>query len=203
MDGVLADMDGALAREAEGLFGERQLPLSARQETRLWQHVALLENFWEGVDPLEPGVVPRLATLAADQEWEVIFLTKRPNTRGATAQIQTQRWLEANGFPRPSVYVVQGSRGAIAAALDLDVVVDDRVENCMDVVAASKARAILVWRTGTTQLPAAVNRLGIGVVPSVDECLRILGEWGTTPSTEPSALARLMRLLGLGEPALD
>ena len=74
----------------------------------------------------------------------------------------------------PSVYVVQGSRGRIAAALALDIVVDDRPENCLDVVVDSKARAILIWREDEKQLPAATRRLGIGVVKSVAECLDIL-----------------------------
>ena len=116
-----------------------------------------IENFWEGLDEIEPGVVQRLATLAIDRRWEMIFLTKRPETAGATAQVQSQRWLEAKGFTLPSVFVVQGSRGRIAAALGLDIVVDDRPENCLDVVADSKARAILVWRARDGQPPAIVQ----------------------------------------------
>jgi hypothetical protein len=56
------------------------------------------------------------------------------------------------GLRASSVYVVQGSRGLIAAALELDVVVDDRHENCYDVVVDSGARAILVWRGGRAVL---------------------------------------------------
>jgi len=100
----------------------------------------------------------------------VIFLTKRPASAGATAQVQTQRWLEARGFPLPSVYVVQRSRGRIADALGLDFVVDD-AENCLDVVLDSKARAILVWREDEKNLPPAARRLGIGVVKSVEDCI--------------------------------
>src|SRR6476661_5484879 len=76
----------------------------------------------------------------------------------------SQRWLESKGFSLPSVFVVQGSRGRIADALGLDIVVDDRPENCLDVVVDSKARAILVWREDESLLPAAARRLGIGVV---------------------------------------
>ena len=31
------------------------------QQRRLWQHVRSIENFWEGLEELEPGVVQRLA----------------------------------------------------------------------------------------------------------------------------------------------
>lgn len=178
-----------------------KLNMTGRQQRRLWHHVESIENFWGTLAELEPGVIPRLAALAAERRWEIIFLTKRPETAGATAQIQSQRWLESKGFPLPSVYVVQGSRGRIAAALDLDIVIDDRPENCLDVVVDSKARAILVWRDDEKQLPAAARRLGIGVVKSVSECLDILTEIDA-PSEERSGIVdRVMRLFKLKEPA--
>jgi len=247
LDGVLADMESELVRQAEILFGESmtrrleqrpdadpaakadasepptdagdsaqaaaepsadpvppliKLNMTSRQQRKLWRHVESIENFWGTLAELEPGVIQRLASIAAERRWEIIFLTKRPQSAGATAQIQTQRWLESKGFPLPSVFVVQGSRGRIAAALGLDIVVDDRPENCLDVVVDSKARAILVWREDPGQLPAAVRRIGIGVVASVDECLDILTQVDSPEAREqPTVMARVMRLLGLKEPA--
>jgi hypothetical protein len=177
-----------------------QLNMTSRQERRLWRHVEAIENFWEGLSELEPGVIRRLSALASERRWEIIFLTKRPETAGATAQVQTQRWLESKGFTLPSVFVVQRSRGRIAAALGLDVVVDDRPENCLDVVVDSKARAILVWRDEKSQPPAAAQRLGIGVVKSVADCLEILAQIDAAAQDEPGVMSRVMRLLGLKEP---
>jgi hypothetical protein len=219
LDGVLADMDGELARQAGALFGRAEsvsrsddkqpggvappinLKLSARRQHRLWQHVASIENFWVALHEIEPGAIARLAEIAAQRRWEVIFLTRRPESAGETAQRQTQRWLEAKGFPLPSVFVVQGSRGRIASALALDVVVDDRLENCLDVVADSKARAILVWRDAEEQLPDTAKRLGIGVVRSVSECLEILTDVDTPAADRAGVVARIMRALGLKEAA--
>jgi len=178
-----------------------QLNMTARQQRRLWQHVESIENFWEGLAELEPGVIQQLAGIAIDRRWEIIFLTKRPETVGATAQVQSQRWLESKGFTLPSVFVVQGSRGRIAASLGLDIVVDDRPENCLDVVVDSKARAILVWRADESQLPAAAQRLGIGVVKSVAHCLEILTQVDSATRDEPGVMTRVMRLLGLKERA--
>jgi hypothetical protein len=232
MDGVLADMDGALLRHAEALFGAdavramapvnttpalnpggrttagepnrppagdpaddapaSTLRLTDRQHRRLWQHVATIENFWESLQEIEPGSVARLGALAAERRWETIFLTKRPSSAGATAQIQTQRWLEANGFRMPSVFVVQGSRGRIAAALALDVVVDDRPENCLDVVVDSHARAVLVCRQHPQAIEAS-KRLGIGIARSVGECLNELAAIDAA-SHEPGVMERLKRL---------
>jgi hypothetical protein len=229
LDGVLADMDTALAREAEALFGDTfarttepvtsgsdsgtddsssvseetsppptRLRLSPRQQRRLWRHVARLENFWESLDEIEEGSITRLAALSLDRRWEVIFLTRRPETIGWTSQVQTQRWLEARGFQRPSVFVVQGSRGRIAAALALDFVIDDTPENCLDVVVDSKARAVLVWRQPEQQLPAAARRLGIGVVKNVGECLNALAEADAAANGQrPGVVGRVLELLGL------
>ena len=250
LDGVLADMEGELVRQAEDLFGEAmtrrllegpptanvdvrltadttgtaaidtdttnaadadgavendpgivKLQMTSRQTRRLWRHIETIENFWESLDENEPGAISKLAALVADRRWEVIFLTKRPRSAGWTAQVQSQRWLQSKGFALPSVFVVQGNRGLIAAALDLDFVVDDRPENCLDVVVDSKARAILVWRDDEKQLPAAARRLGIGVVKTVDECLNILSQVDVPGAEQSGIVDRVMRLLGLKEPA--
>lgn len=240
MDGVVADMDAELLRQAELLFGRPmtqrpgqraadpvtatppdtsspeqaaaeaapdnvppllRLNMTSRQQRKLWHHVESIDNFWQTLNETEPGIVARLAAIAADRRWEVIFLTKRPQSAGATAQLQSQRWLESKGFTLPSVYVVQGSRGRIAAALHLDIVVDDRPENCLDVVVDSKARAILIWRDDANQLPAAARRLGIGVVKTVGECLDILTHVDEKDRESPRVIDRVKRLLGFKEPA--
>jgi hypothetical protein len=201
-DAVLPEPDEATAAGAPEAMPEftppvPRLNMTPRQQRRLWHHIETIENFWEGLAELEPGVIRKLATLANDRRWEIIFLTKRPETLGATAQVQSQRWLESKGFTLPSVFVVQGSRGRIAASLDLDIVVDDRPENCLDVVVDSKARAVLVWRA--PQPPPAAQRVGIGVVRSVADCLDILIQADAATREEPGVMTRVMRLLGLKE----
>jgi len=145
--------------------------LSTRQQRQLWAHVQQIENFWMGLKEHEPGAVARLARAAAAHAWEVLFITTRPSSAGLTTQVQSQRWLEAHGFQYPSVYVVPGSRGRVAAALALDVVIDDRPENCLDVVAESEASSMLVWRDGPETVPSGAARLGIEVVFSVHDAL--------------------------------
>ena len=200
-DDVKADAAGTPDAAPDVAPSVAQRNMTSRQQRRLWHHVESIENFWEQLDELEPGVIQRLASLATDRRWEIIFLTKRPETAGSTAQVQTQRWLVSKGFALPSVFVVQGSRGRIAASLALDIVVDDRPENCLDVVVDSKARAILVWRADENQLPAAAQRLGIGVVKSVADCLEILTQVDSASREEPGVMTRVMRLLGLKQPA--
>lgn len=172
------------------------LALSRRQTDEVWRSVARTVDFWETLDEIERGSIRQLAALADDRRWEVIFLTSRPRSAGRTVQRQSQRWLERLGFPHPSAFVVHGSRGRIAQALDLDAVVDDRPDNCLDVAVESKAGAILVWRGAQQSVPSSARRLGIAVVPTVSECLSALvaAEEAGTPD---SFLARLRRVFGL------
>jgi hypothetical protein len=196
-----AAADPAPAPVADGAPRLLRLRMTARQERRLWRHVQSIDGFWESLQETEPGIVARLAALSAERRWEVIFLTKRPETAGAIAQVQTQRWLQAHGFPLPSVFVVHGSRGRVAESLGLDFVVDDRPENCLDVIVDSRARAMLVWRDDEKNLPVTVRRLGLGVVKSVDECLGILAQVDAASQSRPGLVERMIRRLGFKEPA--
>lgn len=227
LDGVLADLHGAFSRTARELFpsldekvlaspstgasppmGESDEPveipeadtkpeLSRSQVNAVWGRLTSTENFWESLQEIEPGAIARLHGLTMERGWEVMFLTSRPFVPGRTVQRQTQRWLERHGFSLPSVFVVKQARGRMADAFELDVVVDDRPEGCLDVVLESKARAILVWRNELTAVPASAKRLGIGVVPSVAACLDVLVEADRAAATSEGFVGRLRRLLGL------
>jgi len=242
-DGVVADLDSALAEVVTRLFGEappdeepvadaptpaeppaadapapadpqaasdvpasdgpteeevqaapaRFRALTRRQQHDLWDEVRRTENFWESLKETEPGIIARLAQLARERRWEVIFITQRPSSAGDTTQLQTQRWLTAHGFDLPSVYVIKGTRGKVAEALSLDIVVDDRPENCLDVKLESRARAILIWNDDLASLPPNAKRLGIEPVTSLGACLDLLTE---VPAAKPGFLKRITQLIG-------
>ncbi|MEO6212402.1 MAG: hypothetical protein ABIP65_02125 [Vicinamibacterales bacterium] len=227
LDGTVADLQGALALEARRLFpgvdpgllpqsiapdaaattaseesgapGFSMSSLSGRQQRELWDGACARVNFWETLEEIEPGSLARLSRLARDRRWEVIFLTSRPETRGDTAQVQSHRWLAAHGFDLPSVFVVHGSRGKIAASLQLDVLVDDRPENCLDIAMDSAARAILVWRGGEETVPGSARQLGIGSVNSIASCLDIL-ESLDREDKDVGIVDRFKQLLGIKRP---
>jgi hypothetical protein len=167
--------------------------LTRHQQHDLWEAVRNTENFWESLQETEPGIIARLAQLARERRWEVIFITQRPASSGDTTQLQTQRWLVAHGFDLPSVYVIKGTRGRVAEALSLDVVVDDRPENCLDVKLESRARAILVWNDDLANLPPNAKRLGIEPVTSLGACLDLLAE---VPAPKPGFFGRIKQLIG-------
>ena len=224
LDGVLADLHTPFVRTALRLFPELEaatvesgdpagtsaeepdddvppvlpgLNLTRRQSDAVWRHLAATENFWETLDELESGAIARLAERADARGWEVLFITSRPRSTGRTVQRQSQRWLQERGFPMPSVYVVHGSRGRIADALAIDVVVDDRADNCLDIVLESKAGALLLWRGPVEAVPVSAKRLGIAVAPSVERVLEALVEAEQAADGDNSMLDRLRRLFGL------
>lgn len=155
----------------------QELHLTARQQMQLWDHVKKIENFWTTLPELEPGIIARIAKAAQERRWDVLFITTRPSTAGETTQLQSQRWLDAHGFHYPSVYVVQRSRGRIADALQLEMVVDDRPENCLDVAVESKAKVILVWHGNLADVPSGASRLGVRAVSTITEALRLAEQY--------------------------
>jgi hypothetical protein len=169
--------------------------LTARQQSRLWKRVRDTRNFWETLEECEPGSVRRIQKLAHELRWDVLFVTQRPGTAGRTQQLQTQHWLKRRGFEYPAVYTTVGSRGAIAAALTLDAHIDDRLQNCVDVAAASKAWPILVWRDAESfsGVSSGARNLGIAVVRTVAEALDRL-EQADRASSQPGQLPLLDRL---------
>ena len=124
VDGVFADMEGALRRLAAASRGEAlavdpprhpaaaPVELTTAERRQVWRCVRRTHNFWETLDELEPGALARLRAVSANGRWHVTFFTQRPPTAGDHAQLQTQRWLEHHGFTFPSVLVVPGSRGS-------------------------------------------------------------------------------------------
>jgi hypothetical protein len=186
---------------AENAPLRHEMHLTARQRRQLWRHVSAIDGFWESLEEIEPGSVARLAALATERRWEVIFLTRRPRTAGATAQVQSQRWLEGKGFRLPSVYVVTASRGLIASSLTLDIVVDDTPENCVDIASDSKARTIAIFRNQEPP-PPFLQAMGIHLVRSTQECLDLLVDIDVSLEQKAEgALERVMRTLGLKQSA--
>ena len=190
------ELDRAEEPAAAVMPAPEALALTREQSDAVWRQLAAVENFWETLTEIEPGAVATLGRLADEHGWEVLFVTSRPRSAGSTVQRQSQRWLQARGFQMPSVYVVRGSRGEIAKALEIDVVVDDRPENCLDVVLDSKAGAILVWRSGKESVPASARRMGIAVVSSVQACLDALTDI-EQPEDRRGLFDRLRRVIGL------
>jgi hypothetical protein len=199
VDGVLADFRNAFHQAADAC-GVRvpvdpdvatSVRLEPRDVRRVWDYVGKTPNWWTTLAAYEPQEIARLYGLARSAGWEIFFLTNRPASAGDTVQFQTQWWIERHGFYLPAVLTVPGSRGEIANGLRLDLLIDDLVINCVDVVSASAAKAVLVLRSGDKVARKHAIDRGIGVVPTLAEALVVLQHLHTLI---PARRGRLLRL---------
>jgi hypothetical protein len=200
LDGVIADFRSAFAAASteagirREVVGESPVAdsISSRDIRRIWELVKHTPNWWVRVAAYEPAQIPRLYELARRLKWEVVFMTRRPATAGDPVQFQTQWWLEQQGFYYPAVVTVPGSRGELANALRLDVVVDDQLMNCIDVVSGSTAKAVLLMRDRQDAASAeqATNQ-GVGVVGSLAEAIDVLEHLHETLGERRGRLQRL------------
>ncbi|MEP6914961.1 MAG: hypothetical protein ABJC89_04920, partial [Acidobacteriota bacterium] len=165
---------------------------------RVWDQVARTPNWWMTLLPYEPEQMARLYALTRSAGWEIFFLTKRPASAGDSVQFQTQCWIERYGFYLPSVLTVPGSRGELANALRLDVVIDDLVLNCVEVISASTGKALLLLRNGDEAAKAHALNRGIGVVRTLTEAIDVLEH---LHDVMPSRRGRLLRLVDWFSPA--
>ena len=207
IDGVLADFRAAfhvaaqtsLNREVRDVDDPKSSELlDDRDVRRVWEYISRTTNWWMDLQPYEADQVARLYNLTRTASWEVVFVTNRPPSAGDSVQFQTQWWLERQGFYLPAVVTVPGSRGELANALRLDVLIDDLVRNCIDVVTGSAAKAILMLREhDQTVQQHAMNR-GIGVVPTLADALGVLER---LHDEIPKRRGRLLRLADWFKPS--
>jgi hypothetical protein len=180
---------------ASAALPSKRRPVSADEHEIVWRTIESTPDFWMTLKPLEAGAVSRLHELTLAHNWEVFFITQRPRTAGRTVQLQTQRWLIEHGFPTPSVIPIAGGRGRAAAALRLDYLVDDTPQNCVDVLADSYARAVLLVDPDDSIAESSARRLGIGTAHTVHEALDLLVQ-ATEARTNPSLFEKLRKLVG-------
>jgi hypothetical protein len=166
-----------------------------RRRDAVWRVIESTPDFWTTLQPVDPRAVPRIHELMLRHRWEVFFITQRPATEGDTVQRQTQRWLVEQGFDLPTVLVIGGGRGAAAGALRLDYHVDDSAQHCLDMIADSNAKPLLIAPGSTEPAIASARRLGVGVVSGIGQALDIL-ERATLAQTNPTLLQRIATMVG-------
>ena len=205
IDGVLADFRAAFRKASKVSVGhaiddqgDPKASLGQREAKRVWEQIARTPNWWMTLEPYEPDQVARLYQLTRAAGWEVFFLTNRPASAGDTVQFQTQWWIERQGFYLPAVLTVPGSRGEVANGLRLDLVIDDLIMNCVEVVSASTAKALLMMRNGDRAAEKHAIDRGIGVVPNLAEALVVIERLN---ELLPARRGRLVRLADWFRPA--
>jgi hypothetical protein len=200
VDGVIANFNKTFrdtAARIEGGAGShnRSDPagrsLAADAMKRVWDHISRTSQWWLELEAYEPEQIQRLYRTSRERRWEVYFMTTRPSSAGETTQFQTQWWLECNGFPLPSVLTVPGSRGDAANALKLDIAVDDRLTNCVDIIAASRAKAVLLLRRDDPTVRDQALARGIAVVNTLAAALDAIEVFEEAKRSSSGRLSRL------------
>ena len=198
IDGVLADFRTAfrttavrcLRREVDDTQ-EPEGPLSPEDVRRVWDHIGRTSNWWMDVPAYEPDQIARLYSSARAANWEIFFMTKRPPSAGDSVQFQTQWWIERFGFYLPAVMTVPGSRGDVANGLRLDMIIDDQLINCVEVISTAPTKAVLLQRTADQAVRQQASNRGIGVVSSLSEALTVVER---LHEVLPQKRGRLLRL---------
>jgi hypothetical protein len=201
VDGVLADFRTAFHDAAIGCLrrdieepSDPELsggPLDPGEIRRVWESIARTQNWWMDVPAFEPDQIARLYALTRAGGWEVFFLTKRPPSAGDSVQFQTQWWIERFGFYLPAVLTVPGSRGEVANGLRLDLVVDDQIINCVEVISGAQSKALLMLRSADAKAKEHASNRGIGVVASLQEAVTVMER---LHDVLPQKRGRLLRL---------
>ena len=150
MDGVLADfnttfIDLIVQTTGKNLFppGPFDIPTwhypehygYSRDEVKeVWEVVKNSERFWFMLQPYDDAV--DFIKQLDPEKHDIYFITNRV---GLNVKYQTESWLEffqfameSNRIAMPTVLISE-HKGYAAAALNLDVYIDDKVENCEDV----------------------------------------------------------------------
>ena len=177
VDGVVADFRSAFRALAERELGiaprDAESDLTKADIEQLWRAVAGKPNWWLDVPAYEPDQIGRLYSRVRQSRWEVFFMTSRPPSAGDSVQLQTQVWLERYGFFLPSVLTAPtGARGELARSLRLDLALDDRIVNCLEIISASNAKAVMMLRNpAEPNARESAEARGVGVVSTFAEAL--------------------------------
>lgn len=107
---------------------------TSEEVSAVWESIKQDRHFWRKLPPYSEtiDVVTSLGYMAMQDD--VYFITARP---GVATKEQTENWLlhyarMTSGYFSPTV-LISSRKGDCAKALNLDVYLDDRRENCDDV----------------------------------------------------------------------
>lgn len=124
-------------------YWERKTGVTREQEAYVWDNMIIpSDRFWQRL-PAYPDTRMFLSELV-DSDFcdNIYFITSRV---GKNVKAQTEYWLDFNGFPRPTV-LISKEKGLCAKALKLTHYIDDKNENCVDVLAQSHANTFMLAR---------------------------------------------------------
>ncbi|HZD39920.1 MAG TPA: hypothetical protein VE131_04310, partial [Terriglobales bacterium] len=102
--------------------------------------------FWERLEPL-PNLNHWRALSALSRREQLVFITHRYQPETCDMASVTSEWLKKYGIARPVVYFTQTHKSQLIGQLGVDLFVDDRHENCLDVAENTEAVVLMPHRS--------------------------------------------------------
>jgi len=116
---------------------------TAEEMKEVWRRIKTDPEFWFCLSALPDFTLLRERWSTLSYHHDVYFVTDRP---GINTKRQTEAWFKRHGIDCPTM-LISAHKGLVARALSLDVYVDDKLENIVNVVEeAPTCRSFLVDR---------------------------------------------------------
>lgn len=178
IDGVLADFNTSFIHLVKQQTGIQLPPVSdtypdtwsyhraggvtEKQDNALWEFIKT-SSFWGQLLPMKGALdaLERLNSLSVDGH-DIYFITARP---GKLAKFFTDLWLQRHGMVFPTT-LVTSNKGPVVVGLGLDIFVDDKPENNLEVLThceLAKVRAPWVYLVDAPYNKWATNAKDYGV----------------------------------------
>lgn len=133
---------------------EEDAGMTKSRSNEMWEYIKQSEDFWETIPPYSytNDVLLGFLDLESYEDVAVYFVTNR---MGRKVKQQTEAWLVDNGYVAPTVIIAR-NKGLVAEALNLTHYIDDKPENCVDVVKHSPRTKIYMlaqpWNTNISNI---------------------------------------------------
>lgn len=155
------------------------LPVTKEQISYIWdEYIHKSFSFWKNIPMIENELKTRnsIHKLVSDlfsrekREAIIYFVTNRPY--GCNSAHQTQYWIHRKlNLAFPNVILCNSRKGDICKALNIDYFIDDKPENCEDILLNSPRTKVYVYNSGYNELFDLCKRV-YSVSDYVDEILK-------------------------------
>jgi hypothetical protein len=111
--------------------------VSKEEMAAAWVKAADTNNLWAKLEPLPSFDYDTIMLLRElIYRHDVFFVTNRFETPGASPMKQTKHWFYVNAQIHSPNVLIAKDKGPMAAVLQLDAFIDDKPQNCLDVLGA-------------------------------------------------------------------
>jgi uncharacterized HAD superfamily protein len=160
IDGVLADFISPFLRLLEARTGNGPMDPESITDPNFQNHPLVTSEiiaeclvkvsydplFWESLAPLPSAEQwQRLDRLSRAQS--LVFVTHRYERENYDIGEITRNWLTKHGVSDPVVYFTQSYKSELIGQLKVELFVDDRHENCLDVAEKTEAVVLMPHRS--------------------------------------------------------